>query len=326
MSLYIGYTIYIINIIFMKKQIVIFSVLMSLVLLASCSQEEKEEAAQVVSSQVAVETSTPVDESLLAVEETQTVLAANYEEYNEASLGEAESTVLFFHAPYCGSCTQTDKNLKESGVADGTKVLKLDYDTNQELAKEYGVVKYHTFVQVDADGNKIKSWGGSLTDEDIQNELDSGEVIMKSDDEKMMDKSESEDTMMKDEEVMEESVDEEVMMEKDESEEASVVTTVETAGTYADYDASLIGQSDTTVLAFFAAWCPSCVAADKGISGGTVPDGLSILKADFDSETDLRKKYGVTSQHTYVQVDADGNLIKKWVGGTTVEEVVEKVQ
>ena len=311
----------------MKKQIVIFSVVMSMVLLASCSGEEKNEVTQAVSSQVAVETSTPADESLAATQETQTVLAANYEEYNVASLGEAESTVLFFHAPYCGSCTQTDKNLKESGVAEGTKVLKLDYDTNQELAKQYGVVKYHTFVQVDADGNKIKSWGGSLTDEDIQGELDSGNTMMKKDEsedsmmkkegEKMMDKTESE-------EVMEETDD--AIMNKDESQEASVVTTVETAGTYANYDSSLVGQTDTTVLAFFATWCPSCVTADKGISGAEIPDGLTILKADFDSETELRKQYGVTSQHTYVQVDADGNLVKKWVGGTTVEEVVEKVQ
>jgi len=59
--------------------------------------------------------------------------------------------VLFFHAPYCGSCTATDKNLKETGVSDDTKVLKLDYDSERELAEKYGVTKYHTFVQVDAE-------------------------------------------------------------------------------------------------------------------------------------------------------------------------------
>jgi len=79
------------------------------------------------------------------------------------------------------------------------------------------------------------------------------------------------------------------------------------------YDANLVGASENTVIFFHANWCPSCRAADAGISGGEIPSGLTILKADFDTQTDLRKKYGVVAQHTFVQVDADGNQVAKWL-------------
>ena len=96
---------------------------------------------------------------------------------------------------------------------------------------------------------------------------------------------------------------------------------------YKDYDASLVGKTENTILFFHANWCPSCRAADTKISQGIdeIPENLTILKTDFDTQIDLRKKYGVVSQHTFVQVDTEGNLIKKWVGGTTVDDLVEKL-
>ena len=284
----------------MKK--ILFFTLASAVLLASCGQKD-------VSNDV-VSTSTPVEqaqEEVVAV--APTVLAANYEEYNEWSLGEAENTVLFFHAPYCGSCTATDKSIKETWVSGDTKVLKLDYDTETELAQKYGVTKYHTFVQVDADGNMIKKWNGSMNADDIQEQL-SGEA--------MMEKSEDSEAMMeKDETVMEDKMEAKT--------EEVAAPTGSLAGTYAAYDSSLVGQTDKTVLFFHAAWCPSCISADKGISAGNVPDGLTVLKTDFDSSTDLRQKYGVTSQHTFVQIDANGELVNKWTGGNSIDDIVERL-
>jgi hypothetical protein len=50
------------------------------------------------------------------------------------------------------------------------------------------------------------------------------------------------------------------------------------------------------------------------------------LKTDYDSNIDLRKKYGVTSQHTFVQIDSSGNLIKKWVWGRDVQDITERLQ
>ena len=53
---------------------------------------------------------------------------------------------------------------------------------------------------------------------------------------------------------------------------------------------------------------------------------MTILSTDFDEHTDLKKKYGVTTQHTFVQVDADGNEIAQWSGGSTLEDVLENIE
>lgn len=104
---------------------------------------------------------------------------------------------------------------------------------------------------------------------------------------------------------------------------------VTTAGKYIDYDASMLASSgaDHQVLNFSASWCPSCRTLDKNIntSAGDIPVGTIIYKVDYDSNTDLRKKYGVTSQHTLVEVDANGNLIQKWTGGSTLDSVLAKL-
>jgi hypothetical protein len=50
------------------------------------------------------------------------------------------------------------------------------------------------------------------------------------------------------------------------------------------------------------------------------------LKVDYESSTELKKKYGVTYQHTLVQVDAQGNMITKWSGGNTLESLLEKIK
>jgi hypothetical protein len=46
---------------------------------------------------------------------------------------------------------------------------------------------------------------------------------------------------------------------------------------------------------------------------------------DYDNSDELKKKYGVTYQHTLVQVDKDGNLIKKWSGSPTLTSLVKEV-
>jgi hypothetical protein len=38
---------------------------------------------------------------------------------------------------------------------------------------------------------------------------------------------------------------------------------------------------------------------------------------DYDAATDLRTQYGVTVQHTFVQVDGQGNELAKFTGAPT---------
>lgn len=98
-----------------------------------------------------------------------------------------------------------------------------------------------------------------------------------------------------------------------------------TTGTYTEYKPELIGSKENTVLFFAATWCPSCRAADAKIITEVIPENLVILKTDYDSETELKKKYGVVTQHTFVLVDAQWDMIKKWVGGTSVSDITEKL-
>lgn len=95
-------------------------------------------------------------------------------------------------------------------------------------------------------------------------------------------------------------------------------------GTYESYSPAKLAAANNgdVVLFFHATWCPTCKAADANIKQSGVPEGLTILKLDYDTETELRKKYGVTTQHTFVQVDANGELVKKWSGSRDVESIV----
>lgn len=101
-------------------------------------------------------------------------------------------------------------------------------------------------------------------------------------------------------------------------------------GSYEAYDASKLAMADhgKVVLFFRASWCPTCKTVDADIKAHLtdIPSGVTILDVDYDKSADLKQKYGVTMQHTFVQVDSKGNLITKWSGGATLASVVEKLK
>lgn len=101
-------------------------------------------------------------------------------------------------------------------------------------------------------------------------------------------------------------------------------------GSYEAYSADKIARAETgdVVLFFNASWCPSCRGLSANIESNlkSIPEGVSILKVDYDKETELKKKYGVTYQHTLVQVDKDGNMIKKWSGGSSLDNLLAQIQ
>ncbi len=129
---------------------------------------------------------------------------------------------------------------------------------------------------------------------------------------------------------MEKKIEDEAMMKKEESDamEKEKMTAESDAmskddvmskqGAYvtlADYDADQSAYADTKKVYFFhASWCPICQGIDKEITSdpSKIPAGLTLIKTDFDSNTELRKKYGVTTQYTFVQVDENGNETKQW--------------
>ena len=134
------------------------------------------------------------------------------------------------------------------------------------------------------------------------------------------------ETAMNNEKMMDDEGD---MMKKDEA-KGTEDTMMKKAGLYAPYDASKLAMANSgdVVLFFKASWCPSCRTLDSDIKANRdmIPSDLTILELDYDMETELKKKYGVTSQHTLVQVAADGTMIKKWSGGSKLENLLAQIQ
>jgi thiol-disulfide isomerase/thioredoxin len=155
------------------------------------------------------------------------------------------------------------------------------------------------------------------------------EKMMKKD---VMEKDEamkaSDDAMMKKDEVMAKP-EGEVMMKDDKMMEKDSAMMMK-GGQYTTYDASKLAfaKEGKVVLFFNASWCPQCQAIDKDIKASLsdIPKDTLILSVDYDTNKDLKTKYGVTTQHTFVQVDANGSSLTKWVGGNTLEEVISRLK
>lgn len=81
------------------------------------------------------------------------------------------------------------------------------------------------------------------------------------------------------------------------------------------------------VLYFHAPWCPTCRPLDKALTDNPnqIPEGVVVFKTDYDTETALKTKYGVTYQHTFIEVNAAGNAVQTWSGGD-VADIVAKLQ
>jgi thioredoxin 1 len=97
--------------------------------------------------------------------------------------------------------------------------------------------------------------------------------------------------------------------------------------TLADFEASPESYAAGDIVLFFnASWCSTCKEARENFEAeaATIPAGLTIVSVDFDDSDELRQKYGVTIQHTFVQVDADGNELAKWNGSVTADEITKQ--
>ncbi len=99
-------------------------------------------------------------------------------------------------------------------------------------------------------------------------------------------------------------------------------------GPYIPAVTAIASVNEQVILFFHAPWCPTCRAVDADITSRItqIPDGVHILKVDYDSATELKKKYGVTYQHTFVEVDARGNMLQKWSGGLALEDVLSHLK
>lgn len=96
----------------------------------------------------------------------------------------------------------------------------------------------------------------------------------------------------------------------------------------ADYTANTAKYADSKRVYFFhASWCPICKSIDQEVTAdmSKLPAGVTLIKTDFDSATDLRKQYGVTTQYTFVQVDGNGTQVAKW-SATSLSDAVAGIK
>lgn len=96
---------------------------------------------------------------------------------------------------------------------------------------------------------------------------------------------------------------------------------------YIEYSENAVKNASWNIVLFFHAnWCPTCKAFEKQVLSENIPEWLTILKVDYDNSDDLKKKYSVLTQTTFVQIDSNWNMIKRWIWGKWIDSVIEKIK
>ena len=81
-------------------------------------------------------------------------------------------------------------------------------------------------------------------------------------------------------------------------------------------EARMKAETGPVLLLFSASWCATCRLAIAEI--GTRQEELgsiTVFVVDYDGERALKQRYSVTTQHTFVQIDANGEAVVLWNGG-----------
>jgi thioredoxin 1 len=105
--------------------------------------------------------------------QNQSMMAAAYMDYSAEAFTKAadQKRVLFFAASWCPTCraANTEFTAKLKEIPKGVVVFKTDYDKETALKRQYGIVRQHTFVLVDATGKALKTWSGGAIAEVVAN-------------------------------------------------------------------------------------------------------------------------------------------------------------
>ena len=104
---------------------------------------------------------------------------------------------------------------------------------------------------------------------------------------------------------------------------------------YVEYSEGVLEEhaEKRRVLYFYASWCPTCrpLDADLRSQSNRIPEDVVIVRVNYkDSDTDgaedaLADEYDVAYQHTFVEINEEGNEVQKWNGGQ-IEEVLSRLK
>ncbi len=103
---------------------------------------------------------------------------------------------------------------------------------------------------------------------------------------------------------------------------------------YIDYSSDNLAKATANngkAVIWFAAlaWCPSCQAADRDFKAhfDKVPKNVTIMKIDYDTAKELKQKYAITMQDTFIQIDGQGSEIIRWnSGGQGIEALLANLK
>ena len=285
----------------MKKIAVVWFIVWSIFLVSSCIWEEKEE--NKVEEKKMIEQNTNnhsnnmdgnmeknkvmIDNDKMNNNSINWIDLYNYVVYSESAVRDSKKLkVLFFNDDNVEGIKTLKSNLQESKIHDWLVMYQIDFNSDSELKNKYGVTKAHTFVQVDEELNIIRKWEWSKTIEQMHTQLTNPLNIVKA--------------------------------EKD---------IIKSEWVYTDYSEETFAWAKWDIVLYFHAdWCPACKTANKNFLWEKTPDNLTLLKIDYDNSTELKKKYLVTSQHTFVQVDNEWNMINKWSGSKDSAWILKKLK
>lgn len=98
--------------------------------------------------------------------------------------------------------------------------------------------------------------------------------------------------------------------------------------TYQEYTDNTEQYSNSRLVYFFrTGWCFACkvVAAELKANLAVIPENTTFVEVDFDTQTELRDKYNVATQTTFVQVDSKGESVAQW-HATSAKEALAGLQ
>jgi len=99
-------------------------------------------------------------------------------------------------------------------------------------------------------------------------------------------------------------------------------------GVYGEYGDEDVEGFENKILFFTAPWCPSCTEVHENIieEQKEIPADVAIIRVDFDNDVQLREKYGVDKQHTFILIDENGEEISRWNNSKTLKEIIENIK
>ncbi len=88
----------------------------------------------------------------------------------------------------------------------------------------------------------------------------------------------------------------------------------------------VVANNDRTLLFIGADWCAGCEVFENDLKASTedIPEDVAFVLADYDDDKDLVERYDVKINHTFIEVNKDKEKVKDYVGGYSLEEVMEE--